>query len=304
MTATAPHILLFNDERYQGCNLQPGQVLFRYDHVVGERLVGTLSGVVDGGRLECGHSAPFGGVDWVRADEAVGSMVDLLRGAISRAKETGLREIRIRARPGYFGANEPACQFALLNLGARIDACELSLGLEPWRFETAEHYATALDRSARKQLRQALAAGFDFVPAQTAGEWQQAFELLVETRRRRGARMRISLDYVMRLRDLFGPRIAMHRLRRDGDLAGAALVYRIAPAWDYVVAWGDDLAHRGKRAVNLIAYHLVREAMAQRVGVIDLGISSVDGVPDDGLIHFKRGIGAATGLRLNFTLTL
>lgn len=304
MDSTQSHVILFNDERYQRCNLESGQRLFRYDHVAGERLVGTFSGVIDGGLLECGHSAPFGGIDWVRPDEPVGSVIDLLRSAVSRADAEGIREIRIRARPGYFGGNETAGELALFNLGARVEASELSLGLEPWRFQTAEHYVAALDRSARKQLRQGLEAGFAFAPADTADEWSRCFDLLVETRRRRGVRLKISLAYVMRLRDIFGPRIAMHRLLRGDDLAGAALVYRVAPRWDYVVAWGDDLAHRGKRVMNLMAYHLVGAAIAERVAVIDLGISSVDGVPDDGLIHFKRGIGAAAGLRLNFRLPL
>jgi len=38
--------------------------------------------------------------------------------------------------------------------------------------------------------------------------------------------------------------------------------------------------------------------------VLDIGISSVNGVPDDGLIHFKRSIDGVTGLRTNFRLPL
>ena len=56
--------------------------------------------------------------------------------------------------------------------------------------------------------------------------------------------------------------------------------------------------------MNVMAYHLVSAAIAQRVSVIDIGISSVDGVPDDGLIQFKRNIGGVTGLRLNLRLPL
>jgi hypothetical protein len=52
--------------------------------------------------------------------------------------------------------------------------------------------------------------------------------------------------------------------------------------------------------MNLMVYHLVRLAIAQRVAVLDVGISSVDGVPDDNLIQFKRSVGAATGLRIDF----
>ena len=94
----------------------------------------------------------------------------------------------------------------------------------------------------------------------------------------------------------------MHRLLQGGDLAAAALVYRVAPDWDYVVAWGDDIAHRRMRVMNVIAYHLVAAAIPRGIRVIDLGISSVDGVPDGGLIQFKRNLGASVGLRINFRL--
>ena len=298
------HITLFNDERYQRCNVRSGQRLFRYDHVVGDRLIGTVSGVIEDGLLDCGHSAPFGGIDFVRHRESTGTILDLLRAAISRARDEGVSEIRIRARPGYFGANEAASDFALLSLGAFVESCEMSLGLQLWRFQTSEEYIAALNDSARNKVRQGLRTGMVLGVAETAADWVACFDLLEETKRRRGVQLKISFDYLMRLRDVFGGRIAMRRLTHHGELAGAALVYRVADDWDYIAAWGDDLRHRNSRVMNLMAYYLVCTAIAQRVKVLDIGISSVDGVPDDGLVQFKRSIGATTGMRLNFRLSV
>jgi len=298
------HISLFNDERYQRCNLRPAQRLFRYDHVVEKSLVGTLSGVVDGELLDCGYSAPFGGIDWVRRCESGSAIVDLLRAARSRARSEGIRTIRIRARPGYLGVNELTSAFALLNLGASIESCELSLGLEPWRYATPEEYKSALQSTERRILRRGLEIGMVFDLANTAEDWAACYALLAETRRRRGVNLQISLDYILALRKIFNRRITMYRLMQGSDLAGAALVYRIGREWDYVVAWGDDPCHRRKKVMNILAYQLVSTAIAEGVAVIDLGISSVNGVPDDGLVLFKRNIGAATGLRLNFRLLL
>lgn len=302
VTDTQSHIVLFNDARYQRCNIGPGQRLLRYDHVIDGRLVGTLSGVVEDGLLDCGHSAPFGGIDWVRRREPVGSVARLLQGAVSRAREQGMREIRVRARPAYYGENESSVEFALRGLGASVESCEISLGIEAWRYRTSEEYVAALDSSSRNMLTQARRAVMVFDAAKTASDWAACYELLAATKRRRGARFSVPLDYLLRLRDIFETRIVMRRLMLNDKLAGAALVYRVAPAWDYVAAWGDELAHRDKRVMNAMAYHLVREAIAQRVAVVDIGISSAGGVADDGLIQFKRSIGATTGLRINFLL--
>jgi hypothetical protein len=302
MTDRRSHIILFNDERYQRHNLRPNHRLFRYDHLLGGRLVGTFSGVAKNELFDCGYSAPFGGIDCACPEESPGAIIDLLRAGIVRARAEGIRDVRIRARPAYFGANEAAIGFALHGLGASVESCELSLGLETWRFRTPEQYEATLRRSARKQLHQGLRAGMVFAPAETGNDWSACFDLLVESRRRRDVSLKFSLAYVMELRNIFGERITMHRLHEGDDLAAAALVYRVRRDWDYVVAWGDEFAFRGKRVMNLMAYHLVCWAIAEGVAIVDLGISSVVGVPDDGLIHFKRGIGAATGARLNFRL--
>jgi hypothetical protein len=99
---------------------------------------------------------------------------------------------------------------------------------------------------------------------------------------------------------LFESRILVYTLRQDDHLAAAALVYRVREDQNYLVSWGDDLAYRKNRVMNLMAYHLVSTAIDQGVGLLDLGISSVNGVPDDNLIYFKRGIGGTSGLRLDF----
>lgn len=294
--------LLFNDERYHRCNMRPPQWFFRYDHLEHTRVVGTIGGVVHDGVLDCGYSAPFGGIDFTRPVERVGAIAELLHSARRIARAEGIDGIRIRCRPAYFGVNEQAVEFALFNAGAEVESWELTLGIETWRFSNPDAYVAGLDGAARNKLRQALRAGMELARATTEDHWARCYDLLVEARHRRGATLKISLEYVKRLRELFGDRIAMYQVVQGDDLAGAALVYRISPDWDYVVAWGDDLHYRSSRVVNLLAYGLVCAALTARVSILDLGISSVDGIPDDGLIEFKRSIGATTGQRINLLL--
>ena len=162
----------------------------------------------------------------------------------------------------------------------------------------------ALSAVARNRLHHGLRAGMAFAPAESAADWAECYALLAETKLRRGVQFKVSLGYLLNLRRIFGPRIAMHRLLCDGELAAATLVYRVAPTWDCLVAWGDDVRLRGRNVMNLMAYHLVCEALRRQVAILDLGIASVDGVPDDGLIRFKRSVGGITGLRSNFRLSV
>lgn len=296
------HIILFNDERYLQYNLQTGQRLFRYDHALEGRLVGTLGGVVDHDELICGYSAPYGGLDFIRRREAVGSIVEMIQAASLSAASVGIRTIRIRHRPGYYGENETALEFALLNLGASVETCELSLGIDISRYRTSGEYIDGLKLTAARNLRQGMAHGMHFASVESASDWEAVFALLVEARRRRRAEMKISLEYVMGLRAVFGARIAAYALKRDGRLAAAALVYRVSENQEYLVSWGDDIRDRKDRAMNVMAYHLVSTAILNNIALFDLGISSVNGSPDDGLINFKRNIGGTPGLRIDFRL--
>ena len=146
--------------------------------------------------MDCGHSAPFGGVDLVKSREQLGTIIGLLRNALARARAEAVRDIRIRARPGYFGENEPAVEFALLNLGASIKSCELSLGLKIWRYRTPEDYLANLSNSARNMVRQGLRACMTFDTTVSTTEWPACFELLAEAKRRRGVALKFSLDYI------------------------------------------------------------------------------------------------------------
>lgn len=298
------HLLLFNDERYQRCNLQGDQRPFRFDYHAARRLVGTLSGVVDGDLLDCGHSAPFGGIDWVRQREPVSVASELLQAAAARARDEGLRSIRIRARPVYYGENEVAVEFALRRLGAAVETSEISLGIPTRRYRHPDDYVASLRSSARNRLSHGLAAALTWSLADEDADWAACYALLADTKRRRGAVMKISLDYLLALRVIFGPRITMHRLADADGLLAAALVYRLTPEWDCLIAWGDRTEYRRLPLMNVMAYRLVCASIADRVSLLDLGISSVDGVPDEGLIRFKRSIGAIIGLRTDFRVVL
>ena len=51
--------------------------------------------------------------------------------------------------------------------------------------------------------------------------------------------------------------------------------------------------------MNLLAMRVAEQAIADGTRVLDLGISSVDGRADAGLVQFKRSVGASEGLRLD-----
>jgi hypothetical protein len=296
-------LLLFNNPKYHQLNLTGDQSLFRYDHWVEDRWVGSLIGVKTEGIIDCGYKAPYGGPDIVRAGESTTEIIQFLRDAVASARQTGAKTLRIRARPAYHSANEASVLFALFNLGFSVESCEFSQGIDVTRYSSAEHYIRELKDSQRNQIRRGLSQT-EFSEAETEEDWGIAYELLSLNRSFRALTLKFSLAYLLQLRAVFPQRLSMYLLRAEDRPIAAALVYRVRPKIDHIVSWGDDKTRRENAPVGTIAVHLLERAIREKVEILDIGISSVDGIPDDGLIAFKRHTLATSDLRLTFVRAL
>jgi hypothetical protein len=297
--ATADHLLLFNRDAFHALNLRPAQRVVRVDHHDGGRLVGSLVGVRDGDVVTCGHSAPFGGPDLVRDAETAPNVVALLEAAVAELEADGVREIRVRARPAFYSGSETTVQFALLNAGFRVEACELGLHIDLEPLGGIDDYVAGLRSPARRALRHGLAEPFALREAAAGDPWDAGYDLLAANRAATGRRLALDAAYVRAARDAFPGRIRMALLEHAGAPCAAALTYRVLPGRELVVYWGDAGHALPRSPMNVLAHALVARSLGEGVRSLDIGPSSVDGVPDGGLIQFKRSIGAREDLRLH-----
>jgi hypothetical protein len=297
--ATADHLLLFNLDDFHALNLRPGQRAVRIDHHDEGRLVGSLVGVRDGDVVTCGHSAPFGGPDLVRDAETASNVVALLGRAVEELDEDGVRTIRVRCRPVFLSGSETTVQFALLNLGFRVEACELGFHIDLEPLDGIDAYVAGLRSPARRALRHGLAEPFALREAEDGDLWDAGYALLAANRAAKGRRLALDAGYVRAARDAFPGKVRMAVLEHAARPCAAALTYRVLPGRELVVYWGDADHALPRSPMNVLAHALVERALGEGVRSLDIGPSSIDGVPDQGLIQFKRSIGAREDLRLH-----
>jgi Acetyltransferase (GNAT) domain len=300
-TAAAPadHLALFNADAFHALNLSPGQSVRRIDYVADARLVGSLVGVIEGDRFYAGYSAPFGGPDFVRDAETATNVAATLSHAVGVLDSEGMRTITVRARPDFYSGSESVAQFALLNLGFRVEACELNFHIDLIPLTSTDDYLASLRSPARRALGHTMSEPFALVEACDDAAWERAYRLLSANRGAKGRALALELDYLLRARDAFPGRVRMAALEHSGRPCAAALTYRVAPGRELVVYWGDADHELPRSPMNVMAYLVVERALAEGVRSLDLGISSVAGVPDQGLIQFKRSVGARESLRLD-----
>ena len=295
----ADHLLLFNADAFHALNLRPGQCARRIDYEADGRLVGSLVGVVDGDSFTSGHSASFGGPDFTRDAETAANVRAALEHAVATLDNEGVRTIRVKARPAFYSGSETAVQFALLNLGFRVESCELSFHIDLAGLGGLDGYTASLRSPARRALRHTLGEPFALVEADGDDAWARGHAVLAANRAAKGRVLALGLDYVLRARDALPGRVRMWALEHAGTPCAAALTYRVAPGRELVVYWGDAGHALARSPMNVLALRLVERALAEGVLSLDIGTSSVAGVPDQGLIQFKRSVGARESLRLD-----
>lgn len=293
------HLVLWNTARFY--DLRPGALdtRVRVDHHDEQgRLVGSFVGGHDDDGVVSGYSAPFGGIDVVKPNETVANVERLVAHALDALPPD--RAVEVRAKPPHYGANEAVLEFALLNRGFAVTGCELNFHLDLASVDTVDGYVAGLKPAARKMLRRSEALGLDVhqVAQDDDPRWAEAYEVLRRNRVDRGRPMRLPLEYVRAIRDAFPGRVRLIVASSDGAVCAAALVYRIAPGRDLVQYWGDAGHALAVSPMNVLVRAVVEHALAAGAATIDIGISSEDGVPNHGLVQFKRSVGCRIEPRL------
>lgn len=299
---TAPHLCLWNTAGFFGLRGEDASERVVVDHRASDgRLVGTFVAGWEDEELVSGYSAPFAGPDVARGYETVGNVVGLLRAAVEGAAERGARRVRVRLKPPHYSDVESHLQFGLLTTGFVIDRADLNYYVDLRSFESADDYERSLKPQSRRNIRQAIDAGVTTVVATHDDEdsWRAGYRVLEKNRTEKGRPMRLPFDYVQRMRDKFSTVVRMLVARTaDGGVCASALLYRIAPGHDVVQYWGDADHTLPSSPMALLARDVVSHSIDTGARFLDLGISTDHGVPNHGLIQFKRSIGAVAEVRI------
>lgn len=283
-----PHRVLFNTDAFYALRDAPAwhEELSDGDDKIGEVTFHT-------GDLVSGWSAPFGGIDWRREYWRPEQIV-----AAVRSMRFGDFGSTIRCKPTSYGENEAATLHALLSSGWFVDHTELNYSIEVPA--TLDVYERTLSRQAIAAIDRGDEAGLVCGEIPADRSWEEAYEVLRANREDKGRPISLTLDYVLRIREAFGPLVRMlgcygtsaSRAGLNGRVVAAALVYRVGRSRDVVQFWGDSGHGLAYSPMNLLVRDVVDHAIRTGAKVLDLGISTEGGEPNGGLCRFKRSVGA------------
>jgi len=207
-------------------------------------------------------------------------------------RKLSLKGIRLVHYPDCYTPEGSALQTILLSHGFRVNYAELN----QHRPVTEAPFAAGLHPSERRRLRKCREAGF------SAGLWPDPdldsfYDLLQRARLRNNLPITMAPNRLTELLARFPDECRLFAVWDGQRLIAACVGIRISPDILYYFLPADEAAYLTYSPSVLLVESLYQYAQENGIRLLDLGISTSRGVRNEGLIRFKRNLGARESAR-------
>lgn len=205
------------------------------------------------------------------------------------------REIHIALAPAIHDLQLFSISFNLLTRhGYKVIRHELNHHL-------VVNSAALLDRMEygnQKRYRKCLREGFK-AHRLDGSRYAEAYAVIASNRQRKGFPITMSFPQIMEMVRVFGERIKFFAVYREELLVASAICIDIDGRILYVFYWGDIDNMQSHSPITLLVAQIYEYCQIDHYEILDIGISTVAGDPNYGLVRFKRGLGCTESLKLS-----
>jgi hypothetical protein len=260
--------------------------------------LGLIAGITDG-VLNSPFSAPFGGFSFIDSDIAISHIDEALVSLNTYCAEHNIQGISITLPPAFY---QDSFIGKILNSTYRNNYQTTMVDLNHALFLedfTGQYLEQTITYSARKNLKTSFGKSFDFVVGKNNEDFKTAYDVISLNRSSRGFVLRMSFDQVFKTSQII---TVDHFLVKDeGKPIASAIVYHVSDHIVQVIYWGDNPEWKNSRPMNFLSYKLFEYYKASGIKIVDIGPSSQQSVPMQGLVDFKESIGCRTHLKYTIT---
>jgi hypothetical protein len=153
-------------------------------------------------------------------------------------------------------------------------------------------------RTLTTTLNQARRNGLTFLRLEKESDKLAAVEVAHGNRERLGRPVRLGREGIAAVESLVP--VDWWGVRLGTELHAAAAVYRMPQQIGLVALGGSTAAGRELHAMDLLYANLIQAYARVELRYLDFGISTLEGEPNAGLMHFKESFGCQASLRHRF----
>lgn len=254
-------------------------------------------GIVVGERNDQWHSpfsAPFGGFAY-KEDVSVEDIDSSIQEIFEFAREKH-RSLHIAFAPVFYDKSFLSkCVSAMFRAGFRLSYTDLNFAFD---LSVNQYEDLLTKRMARRNLKTALSLNYEFRKENSPEGMAVAYEVIRQNRESKNYDLKMTFDALQKTATLV--HVDYFTLYLDKVPIAAAIVYRVSPKIAQVIYWGDVPNDGKSRPMNMVAYKTFEFYKAAGYDFLDVGPSSIEGIPNVGLCSFKETIGCFVDLKYVF----
>lgn len=240
-------------------------------------------------------SAPFGGFHFSHQLLYISVINNFIKELKLLVKNKGFDGIQITLPPDiYHQTINSKFVNSLFYHGFKINRLDITNWVDLDLFENKFGH-----RSSREYLKQAINNGLNFHLVTEIDEKFKAYELIKMNRAQFGRPIYMTFEDLLKTSGILDTDFFIVSDKKNEILA-SAILYRSHKSIVNAVFWGDNEKGRPQRAMDFCTFNLWNYYKNSGYKYIDLGISTENGIPNEGLLRFKETHESSSSLRYNF----
>jgi hypothetical protein len=288
-------ISLYNEERHR---LLQSPVHWQSFYILNNNkkcVSGAIHFHVSEGLAQSPFRSPFGSFE---SDTEIPAEIifDFLLFVESSLKVLGVSKVAIKNYPQVYAENEAVLiQTFLLNRNFRVASAEINLVIDVTDSSPADFF----HRSAKRRLDKARDAGLT-VKKVPLKNFELIYSFIHQCRTEKGYPVSMTMTDLRKTTELFPERFFLFGVFDGDKLVAASITIGVRKNILYDFYHDHAAPYDHLSPVVLLVSGLYEYCQQQKVVLLDLGTSAVDGAPNFPLLHFKKTLGARPTLKLTF----
>ena len=241
-------------------------------------------------------SAPFGGFHFRKDNQYVGEIETFIKKLLNYIDYNNIKQIEITLPPDiYHQSFNSKVINIMLRLGFEINIPDITNYINLIKFS-----GTFSNRGARKYYKQGIRNDLKFTVLQNEQEQKKGFEIIQQNREKFSRPMYMNFNDMVAISKLW-PVDFFGVYDKLNNLISSGIFYRGHERIIQGIFWGDCDSGRPLRAIDFMSLNIWNFYKNLNYEAIDLGISTENGIPNEGLLRFKESHDCSSSLRYSLS---
>jgi hypothetical protein len=240
-------------------------------------------------------SAPFGGFHCLSDEIFIGEISEFILQLKEYFLKNDFLRIEITLPPDIYHTSLNAKFFnSLIRNGFQMAIPEITNWINLRTFE-----GNFMKKEVQKNIRHAIRNLLKFECVYNNADKFEAFGIISQNRNCRGRKIHMSFEDVIEITKIL--KVDFFLVKDSfGENVASAIIYVSQSNIAQVIFWGDTDKGRCYRAMDFLVLKLYNYYKDKGFDFLDIGLSSLKGVPNEGLIRFKEIHNCVSSIRHSF----